>query len=457
MNRRLLLTLFSLLVILSACNTSRTEEENIQKLLENQVKMEQAQEESVERLAEIKDSLNSQRKTLLDQRDSTDLRIQQMEQNQTLLAQQLNEENASDVSEQKTELENQVARYEDSIALLKQDLFTLNNQLDSVERNISIYQIQVERTEKYLASGISEIDQQMEQRENQKQQTLKRLELLRRRVAVNDKKTEAFELERQMYADELDELLRKNASEEERAPYLARIAEMDSVILAQQTQRVSLEKEISQAQTFVAETDAFLRKLETEIKEEYDRKAIIEDFIASEKMRLESELKDIQTTRQALLDEQTAIARDLSNTEQQITLLNRDLELIRNRKMSDLLEMQASIEKSEASLAHEEIGVLQEGSHMAMRTVPSDSASEELISLLDLGYQLDSLNALIQEEKAEIARTRKALAESRAEAAERRASFGRALWISVVTLIVAGLALLTLFYFLGRRSRRSVQ
>lgn len=455
MHRRYLFTGLMLLVILSGCNTGRTEEDNLQKLLENQAEMEQAQEQSVERLAKIRDSLNVQRKSLLDQRDATDVQILQMERNQTLLTEQLNQEEAADVSEKKTGLENQVSNYQDSIATLKQILFALNNQLDSVERNISIYQIQEVQTEKSLASGISEIDQQMQQRENQKQQTLRRLGLLRKRLAVNDKKTEAFELERQMYSDELDELLRKNASDEEKAPYLAKISEMDSVLSMQQTQRKSIEEEISQAQTFVAETEAFMARMQTEIKEEYGRKAIIEDFIASEKQRLENELKEIQTTRQALLNEQSAIAKNLAGAEQQIASLDRDLELIRNREMSEVLEMQASIEKSEASLAQEEINILQEGSGRAVRTIPSDSASEELKSLLDMGYQLDSLNELIQQEKAEIARTRMALAERRAEAAERRASFGRAVWITVLVLIAVGAGLLTLFYFLGRRSRKS--
>ncbi len=442
-------------MILSGCNTGSKEEENIQKLLDNQARMEQAQEESVERLADIRDSLHAQRKTLLGQRDSTDSQIRQMEQNQSLLTDQLNQEEASDVTEKKSELQQQVAGYADSIALLKQQLFALNNQIDSVERNISIHQIQEQQTRQYLASGISEIDQQMQQREEQKQQTLKRLELLRRRLSVNDKKMEAYQLERQMYSDELDEMLRKNATEEELAPYRGRMAEMDSVISDQQRERKDLEQEISRAQTRVAETEDFLTRMDTEIKAEYDRKEIIEDFIASETKRLEGELKEIQATRQSMLDEQTAIARSLALTEQQIALLDRDLELIRNRKMSDLLERQASIEKSEASLAQEEVGMYQESGNQAVWAEPSDSASEELLSLLELGHQLDSLNLLIQEEKAEIARTRQVLAERRAEAAERRASFGKAVWITVVVLIVAGAALLTLFYYLGRRSRKS--
>ena len=225
MNKQFIATGLTLLVILSGCNTGSKEEDNIQKLLDNQAQMEQAQE-------------------------------------------------ASDVTEKRSELEQQVAGYADSIAMLKQQIFTLNNQIDSVERNISIHQVQEQQTKQYLASGISEIDQQMQQREEQKQQTLKRLELLRRRLSVNDKKMEAYQLERQRYSDELDEMLRKNVSEGELAPYRNRMAEMDSVINDQQRERETLEQEITQAQTQVAETEDFLTRMDTEIKAEYNRKSV---------------------------------------------------------------------------------------------------------------------------------------------------------------------------------------
>jgi malate synthase len=75
MNRIILVTGLAMLVVLTGCKTGNTEDENIQKLLQNQAQMEQAQEQSVEKLAEIRDSLNVQRRTLLDERDSTDRQI----------------------------------------------------------------------------------------------------------------------------------------------------------------------------------------------------------------------------------------------------------------------------------------------------------------------------------------------------------------------------------------------
>jgi chromosome segregation ATPase len=447
-------TIIGTMLLLSSCNTNRSDEENIQRLLDSQAEIEEAQEQSLERLEEIKDSLAAQRKSLLNKRDSTDQQIREMERDQLFLANQLKKEEASEITEARSELEHRVTAYQDSISLLRRELFALNNQLDSVERNISIYQIQEERTEETLESGISEIDQEMERREIQKQQALKRLDLLRKRSLVADKKMEAFQMERQMYADELNALLRENASDTEKAPFQARISEMDSILGIQQAYKKALHEEISEAQTFIAETDAFLNEMEDQIKEEYDKKAVIESFIAAEKQRLMKELQEIQATRQSLLNEQSQVANDLASTEQQIALLDRDLELIRNREMSDLLELQADIEKSEASLAEEEIGLIEDEEGRVVRSSPSDSASEEMISVISMGNQLDSLNELIQQEKAEIAKTRRDLAERRAEAAEKRATFGRALGITILLLVIAGIGLLTLFYFLGRKSRR---
>jgi chromosome segregation ATPase len=447
-------TIIGTMLLLSSCNTNRSDEENIQRLLDSQAEIEEAQEQSLERLEEIKDSLAVQRKSLLKKRDSTDQQIREMERDQLFLANQLKEVEASEITETRSELEHRVKTYQDSISLLKGELFDLNNQLDSVERNISIFQIQEERSEERLESGISEIDQEMERREIQKQQALKRLDLLRKRSLVADKKMEAFQMERQMYADELDALLRENASDTEKAPFQARISEMDSTLGIQQAHKKALQEEISEAQTFIAETDAFLNEMEDQIKEEYDKNAVIESFIAAEKQRLMKELQEIQATRQSLLNEQSQVANDLASTEQQIALLDRDLELIRNREMSDLLELQADIEKSEASLAEEEIGLIEDEEGRVVRSSPSDSASEEMISVISMGNQLDSLNELIQQEKAEIAKTRRDLAERRSEAAEKRATFGRALGITILLLAIAGIGLLTLFYFLGRKSRR---
>jgi LPXTG-motif cell wall-anchored protein len=123
--------------------------------------------------------------------------------------------------------------------------------------------------------------------------------------------------------------------------------------------------------------------------------------------------------------------------------------------MSDILEMQARIEGSEADLADEEINQLKEGNVREGRDVSliSDTADEGLVSLLSLGEELDSLNELIRQEKTSIAETRMELAQKRAEVAKKRASFARTTGTLVIVLIIAGIALLSLFYYLGRRSR----
>jgi hypothetical protein len=72
-----------------------------------------------------------------------------------------------------------------------------------------------------------------------------------------------------------------------------------------------------------------------------------------------------------------------------------------------------------------------------------------------MGEQLDSMQHMIQEEKTEIAKTRKALSEQRAEVASRRAKLGKTAGSAAILLLLGGTGVLALFYYLGRRSKKS--
>ena len=445
-----------LLVLLSACKTSRTNDENIEKLLERQAATQEVQERSLEQMERLKDSLAFQKRSLLDQRESKDQQIRQLEENQIQLADQLKEEEAKAVSSQKADLEEQISLYEDSISNLKNEIKGLNSQLDSLEENMSFYDIQETRVESRLESGIEEIDQRMTQRENRKQMEIKRVGLLQKRVLVSEKKLEAYTLERQMYVDERDQMLRDQASEEELQPYEVQISEMDSVIAGELNNKNSIELEINQSRQYIAETNEIIEKLQNKIQAEYNKQEVIESFIAAEKERLTNELVQIQNNRNTLLSQQESISGELARTNLQIDRVNKDVELIRNKKMSDILESQAEIEKAEASLAEEEIDLFLAAPGLPLIAYMAvDSSNEELKTVIDLGVQLDSLNELIQQEKAEIAKTRKELSEKRVEVAEKRAQLGRTLGITAIAFIVVAIAMLGLFYYMGRRSRKS--
>jgi chromosome segregation ATPase len=456
MKKLLIATGTCLLVLLSGCKNNRTDDDNLEKLLERQAVRQEVQQQSLEQMERLKDSLASQKKSLLDQRDSKDLQIRQLENNQQQLADQLKEEEAKAVSSQKADLEKQIILYEDSISNLKIEIGGLDSQLDSLEKSLDFFDLQETRVESRLESGIEEIDQRMTQRENRKQMEIKRIGLLQKRVQVSDKKLEAYRLEKQMYVDERDQMLRDQASEEELQPYEEKISDMDSVIAGEMGNKKSIEQEITQSQQYIAETDDIIEDLQNQIKDEYSKQEVIDSFIAAEKKRLNKELEQIKNNRNTLLAQQESISGELARTGVQIDRLNKDVELIRNKKMSDILESQAEMEKAEASLAEEEMDLFLAAPGMPLvPLMAADTSNEELQTVLDLGVQLDSLNELIQQEKAEIAKTRQELSEKRAEVAEKRARFGRTVGITAIVLIVAGIALLGLFYYLGRRSRKS--
>ncbi len=455
--KKLINILLLFMVVFAGCKTKKTDEQEIQKLLDRQAQQQESQKESLDKLQQIKDSLAVEKDMLVKERDQKDEKVKLLEKNQQILVEELKKEEETDISSEKTRLQEQISGYEDSIEQLKDELSVLDADIDSIENSMGFYEVQEEQAEKLHESGIDEIDQRINKLENQKQQEIKKADLVDRRILISEKKIEAYKMEREMYVDERDELLRTNASEEKLEPYRKKIAEMDSIISAEEKNKQAIINELNKTKQWISDVDTMINDLQTKIKQEYDERKIIEGFISSEKERLQNEIDNLQTTREKLVNEQEQISDELSGVEQQIASLNKKMELIKNKEMSDLLEQQAEIEQSEAALAEEEVRLLEESKKLDTQSVrvTSDAASEELKGLVELGNQIDSLRASVKEEKAEIAKTRKELSEKRAEAAEKRARFGRTLVTLIVIIVVGDLGLLTLFYYLGKRARKS--
>ncbi|MDF1575843.1 MAG: hypothetical protein P1P86_11705 [Bacteroidales bacterium] len=449
--------LLILIILLTACQSGKNEQENIDKLLERQTQIKERQEAAVENLEELKESLEREQFSLLEERSNKDQEIKRLESDQARLVEEVNKEETEDVTVRKKELESMIKQYDDSVASLKNEMEKLNESLDSITQNMAVYQVQENRTTERLESGVAEIDRRMKNRESRKHQELKKVNLLNKRIDVSGKKMEAYQMERQLYVDERDDLLRSNAGDEELVPFRDRISRMDSIIAAEKKSLGSLKEEKKQAEQFIAETDRVMEDLNQNIHEEYNRQEIIESFIASEKDRLQEELENIRQSRKRMMEEQASFATELDNIDQRMADLDRDMKLIRNREMSDILDRQASMEQTEADLAREEISMLEEfvGQLYPPLLETTDSLSEEMKSLVQLGDEIDSLNALIESEKAEIAGTRERLAEQRARIAEQRARYGRVAGVTVLIIILAGAGMLSLFYFLGKRAKKN--
>jgi len=455
--KKLINILLLFLIVFAGCKTKKTDEQEIRKLLDRQAQIQESQEESLDELQQLKDSLAVEKEKLVIERDQKDEKVKLLEKNQQILVEELKKEEETDISSEKNRLEEQISGYEDSIAQLKEELSVLDADIDSIEHSLGLYEVQEKQAEELHKSGIDEIDQRINKLENQKQQEIKKADLLDRRISISEKKIEAYQMERDMYVDERDDLLRINASEEELEPYREKIAEMDSIIRAEEKNKQEIINELNETKQWISDVDTMIKDLQTKIKQEYDEKEIIEGFISSEKERLQREINNLKATREKLVNEQEQISDELSGVEQQIASLDKKMELIKDKEMSDLLEQQAEIEQTEADLAEEEVQLLEESRKIDTQSlgVTPGVASEELKSLVELGNQIDSLRASVKEEKAEIAKTRQELSEKRAEAAEKRAKFGRTLATFIVIIVVGGLGLLTLFYYLGKRARKA--
>jgi hypothetical protein len=449
--------LYLILIIFSGCKPTTSGEQEINKLLDRQAKLQESQDESLDKLQQLKDSIALNKNSLLAERDLKDQQILQLEENQRMLADQLKEKEQNAAASVKYQLHKSISLYEDSIEQLKSELARLNDDLDSIETSMELYQMQEKQADEILESGINEIDQQINRLEKQKHQEIRKADLLKRRIRIVEEKIEAFTLERQMYADEREDLLSVRSSPEQIEPLILKINELDSIIRIQKTQKRTLASERDQTLQWITEVDSLVEDLQIKIKQEYDRNQIIVGFIAAEKQRLGKAMERLARSRQDLISEQAMISKDLADTEAKIASLNKRLELIKNREMSDILKQQADIERSDAALAEAEIRLLEESAELNKQSmkISSDNLSDELHSLQQLSNQLDSLKILISEEKTEITKARLELSRKKAQAAKKRSRSGRTLGTITMVLILGGLGLLTFFYYLGRRARKS--
>jgi len=454
---KLIYTLILLLLVTGGCKSRKSGEQEIQKLLERQSVIKESQQESIKRLQQINDSLENEKKLLIQERNQKDQKSAMLERDQSVLAEKIKSEEQSGVSSEKTSLEGHNSTYRDSIEQLKKDLAIHDTDIDSIKNSKDLYEMQEGQAEKSQKSGIDEIDQRIAKLKNQKQQEIKKADLLKRRNTVSEKKIEAFQLERQMYVDQRDDLLRLNASDDQLQPYRKRIVEIDSTLQAEEANKKAIGDELDLTNQWISGVDKTISDLQEEIKKEYNKKDIIEGFISSEQKRLQMEINNLQSSRERLVKEQDQITRDLARTEQQIASLGKKMELIKNKDMSNILQKQAANEQSDAALAEEEIRLFKESSAFNMQPLSnsSDKVSDEFKSLVSMSNELDSLRASIEEEKAEITKARKELSEKRAGMAEKRARTGSAIVKVILIIVVVGLVLMTLFYYLGRKARKS--
>lgn len=202
-----------LLIIFSGCKPETTSDQEINKLRDRQVQIQEPPDESLDKLKQIRDSLEDERNSLIGQRERKDQQIKSLEQGQQFLADQLKQEEKVTLSSEKSRLEQSIARYKDSIEELKSELAILDTAIDSIETSMGLYQTQKRQANKLLESGISEVDQQIYKLGKQKQQEIKKANLLNKRILITEKKIEAYALERQMYVDKRDELLGIQATE----------------------------------------------------------------------------------------------------------------------------------------------------------------------------------------------------------------------------------------------------
>jgi len=224
------------------------------------------------------------------------------------------------VLEQRKSLKKQIASLEDSIRESETRLDLLSEAFDSLSLEEKFASRVEQQAGRDLRSGVSALDRTLDSLARDKRIAQQEVTLAQKRIAILRKKIEAYGEERELYVTQKNELMRRNASEVDLREIDLRIKEIDNIVGLEEGKLSIAKITIRKAQERIGAIDDAVEGLHVRIAREYDRKAVLEEFmgdetenLATERARLGADREHLQAQVRELTRKRRELETSLSN------------------------------------------------------------------------------------------------------------------------------------------------
>jgi chromosome segregation ATPase len=354
-------------------------------------------------------------------------------------------------------LEAQLVSVQDSLEKTEVRLAQTGSELDSLSLREKFVSGMEGQATAELRSGVEEIDQTLDELARERRSAEQEVLLANKRIAIVEMKIQAFKEERELYIAEKNELMRARASEAELRGVDLKIDEIDNSIGLEESKLSIATLTIRNAEGRIASIDQTVEKLQGKISRQYDRKAILEDFILDEAGRLEEERARLEADRKRLWAQERDLARERQELGRRLSDLSDEIRILEGGPIEEVESRMADLEEEEADVSAEESVLHADRSRERDEAVQKRDTQTTETDTTAAG-RLAQLSKEVAQEKAEVARDEATVAREREEiskkkAAERRGGSvgGLGLFIAIVfVLVIVGLFGL---FFVGKASR----
>ncbi|MDF1571082.1 MAG: hypothetical protein P1P82_05635 [Bacteroidales bacterium] len=443
------------LLIIAGCSTEQPKEE-VQKLLDKQAQVLEKEQESMENLLQkfknTRDSLLEAQNQLLQTKKEVESEMKEVDRIQTDVATTLKEAQVDSLADKKTVLENRLSTLNDSLDAVASKIEKMDQENKTLNVKEEQLSDQLGSAREKLVTGISQVDQRLDDIEKQRLVKQQELSLNEQKIVLAEKKIQLLNDERNLYLREKNELLRKGADNTELENYNLKISEIEGYIQEENNKIRNAESVITTITAWLADVNALETRLRTMIKEKYSENETIESFTNEEMERLEKEQESVRTELARLDSIRKVLDQQRENVDRELSSVDKEMSLVKGKGLSEILAERSALEEEEAQLSEEEAELMSEGTGSSSSSV-SGLPDNELLS--DLEQQIRERRNSIETLKSEIAKEQQQLAQKKAEIEERRSKAAGAVGITVIALIGIGLLIIAIFYFIGRKRKKA--
>jgi predicted nucleic acid-binding Zn-ribbon protein len=447
--------LIAVLLIVTGCSTEQQKEE-AQKLLDKQAQVLEKEQESMENLLQkfrqTRDSLLEEQNQLLQTKQEVESEMNQVDKVRTDLAKTLKAAQVDSLADKKSVLEERLSTLNDSLDNVAAKI----RQMDQEKKTLNVKEEQLSdqlgSAREKLVTGITEVDQRLDDIEKQRLVKQQELSLNEQKIILAEKKIQLLNDERNLYLREKNELLRKGADNTELENYNLRISEIEGYIQEENNKIRNAESAITTITAWLADVNALETRLRDMMEQEYSENETIERFTNEEMERLKNEQESVGTEMSRLDSIRKILDQQRERVDRELATVDEEMSVVRDKDLSGILAERSALEEEEAQLSEEEAALMNESAGASGSSV-SGLPDSELLG--DLEQEIRERRSSIETLKSEIAREQQELAQKKAEIEERRSKAAGAVGITAIVLVIAGLLIIAVFYFIGRRNKKA--
>ena len=327
-----LVSIISTLIFILLFSCQKTHQDNLSRNQKQDIQIEKSKFEKSEKgIDTVEDSLRQ-----LNENAELTERTKEFEEKRTAF--ELEQKNARDKSvlQEDQKLNEQLLSLDQTLSAVKFKIAELYKKEKSIENQL-VYADESNRTTKRnTKSEMSKMDSTINNLEKENQTEQKKIPILQKKISSSNTKIQAYEEEKELFEEQRIDKIRENASDSDIKSLDNKIAGINDEINTEHLNLADAKLQIANSENRITEINSQMQKLNQLVREKYDKKEVLTDFIGKETTRLKKDKEQIQAEISKLQEQEHFLDSEKENISKNLAELKSGLESLASNNTENL-------------------------------------------------------------------------------------------------------------------------